>query len=47
MYEAGYASSSQDNPWLSSLGLLREEGSPKPAYGALRAAAARLTSKRC
>lgn len=30
----------QDNPWLSSLGLLRADGSPKPAYEALRAAAA-------
>jgi len=30
----------QANPWLSSLGLLRENGSPKPAFEALRAAAA-------
>ena len=41
MLEAGYASSSSDSPWLSSLGLLHENGSPKPAYEALRAAAAR------
>jgi len=39
MYEAGYASSSQDSPWLSSLGLLGLDGTPKPAHEALQSAA--------
>lgn len=31
---------SHDSPWLSSMGLLDQEGAPKPAYGALQRVAA-------